>query len=172
MGNCLEVSSKSQELKSSFIDVLFFPDPKMPCKSVIKNETCTYKRCKMIHSTTSLVRLVRYLQNATHSLDICVFTITCNELADEVIAAHDRGLRVRVITDDRQATSLGSDVEKFISAGIQVRDDNASTHMHHKFCIIDGNILLNGSFNWSRQAVIGNNENLAIHRGVIVGMLI
>lgn len=45
-----------------------------------------------------------------------------------------------------------------------MRDDNARTYMHHKFCIIDKKILLNGSFNWSRQAVVGNNENLVIHK--------
>ena len=34
--------------------------------------------------------------------------------------------------------------------------------MHHKFAIIDGSILLNGSFNWTRSAVITNRENIVI----------
>ena len=34
--------------------------------------------------------------------------------------------------------------------------------MHHKFVIVDGKTLINGSFNWTRQAVFGNNENVLI----------
>ena len=34
--------------------------------------------------------------------------------------------------------------------------------MHNKFIIIDGCVLATGSFNWTAQAVYGNQENLAI----------
>ena len=39
-------------------------------------------------------------------------------------------------------------------------DDNKSFHMHNKFAIIDKFVLLTGSFNWTEQAVYGNQENL------------
>lgn len=47
-------------------------------------------------------RLLDILYAAHSTLDICVFNITCNELADAVIAAHRRGVRVRIITDNDQ----------------------------------------------------------------------
>ena len=46
--------------------------------------------------------------------------------------------------------------------GIPVKDDNSKYHMHHKFALIDGKTLVNGSFNWTRQAVLNNRENVVI----------
>ena len=54
-------------------------------------------------------------------MDVCVFTITCNEIADAILAAHKRGVRVRIITDDDQSKTRGSDVEELARAGIPVR---------------------------------------------------
>ena len=34
--------------------------------------------------------------------------------------------------------------------------------MHHKFALIDQSILITGSFNWTMQALMGNNENIII----------
>jgi hypothetical protein len=38
------------------------------------------------------------------------------QIADEVLAAHKRGVRVRVITDDGQSKGKGSDIQKFVDA--------------------------------------------------------
>ena len=43
-----------------------------------------------------------------------------------------------------------------------MRTNDSTYLMHHKFAIVDGKVLINGSFNWTRQAITGNQENLII----------
>lgn len=101
-----------------------------------------------------------HLRRARRSLDICVFTVSDDRISAEVLAAQQRGVAVRMITDNDKEQDVGSDVERLRDAGIPVAIDMTSAHMHHKFALIDGEWLLNGSFNWTRSASERNEENL------------
>jgi len=50
------------------------------------------------------------------TLDICVFTITNDKLAQAILECNERGVKIRIITDDVKATEPGSDIEKFWNA--------------------------------------------------------
>ncbi|KAI8466110.1 MAG: MT associated signaling protein phospholipase D [Monoraphidium minutum] len=138
---------------------LFFPDPAMPCRHMA---SCRRQNCTYAHQATSLARLVQWLNSAKRSLDVCVFSITCDELAEALLAAHGRGVRVRVISDNDQTATKGSDVDRLRASGLPVRTDRAASHMHHKFAVLDDRFLLNGSFNWTRAGVLENEENVLI----------
>lgn len=99
---------------------------------------------------------------ARETLDISVFTISDDRLSDAIVAAHKRGIQVRLITDNDKAHDQGSDIFKLIDRGINVRMDNTENHMHHKFAIVDKTILVNGSFNWTRSATDYNQENILV----------
>lgn len=142
--------------------VLFFPDKNLVCKQFVFEGECNRRRCQFAHEETSLSKLISVLLEATESLDVCVFTINCRELADAVVKLHNDGVIVRVLTDDEQMGTSGSQIEKFRREGILVRHDLSSFFMHHKFAVIDRKQLVNGSFNWTRQAVTGNRENVVI----------
>ena len=94
--------------------------------------------------------------------DICVFTVSDDRISDEVLAAHRRGVAVRVITDNDKAFDAGSDVRRLQAAGVPLVVDETDAHMHHKFALFDGRWLLNGSFNWTRSASEHNEENLVV----------
>eukprot|EP01025_Chloroclados_australasicus_P026660 TRINITY_DN26477_c0_g1_i1.p2 TRINITY_DN26477_c0_g1~~TRINITY_DN26477_c0_g1_i1.p2 ORF type:complete len:189 (+),score=18.27 TRINITY_DN26477_c0_g1_i1:150-716(+) len=142
-------------------EVYFFPDPDLPCRHYHFESGCRRgNSCKFSHANTSLVHLIKLLLHARQSIDVCVFTITCNDIAQALKQAHKDGVHVRIITDDDQATTQGSDAVDLKKGGIQVKTDDSPYHMHHKFCIIDGKTLVNGSFNWTRQAVLHNQENI------------
>lgn len=102
------------------------------------------------------------LRNAKRSVDICVFTITDNRISREIFAAHARGVLVRIISDNDKADDRGSDIHRFIDAKIPVALDRSDKHMHHKFAVFDGAILVTGSYNWTRSAAEYNEENLVV----------
>lgn len=99
---------------------------------------------------------------ARRTLDICVFTITDDRITESIIAAHKRGVEVRVLTDDEKSMDRGSDVLTMQQAGIALRMDAAEDHMHHKFALFDDEIVLTGSYNWTRSAALHNQENLIV----------
>ncbi|KAG0239237.1 hypothetical protein BGW41_007853 [Actinomortierella wolfii] len=114
-------------------------------------------------SEHSFNNLVKTLDSAEESLDICVFTITDDALANAIRRASDRGVRVRIITDNDKAEDLGSDAVRLNrEENVEVRYDNSPAHMHHKFAIIDNKLLVNGSYNWTKGARFDNRENLTL----------
>lgn len=106
--------------------------------------------------------IVRALGRTRRAADIAVFTITDNRVADAVLQAAKRGVRVRVITDDMKSGDRGSDIERLERAGVPVRMDRSQAHMHNKFAILDGRTVLTGSYNWTRSAARENQENLVV----------
>ena len=52
-----------------------------------------------------------------------------------------------------------------------MRQGERQFYMHHKFAVVDRRLLINGSFNWTRNAVLGNSENLVITNSTSVTRL-
>ncbi len=93
-------------------------------------------------------------------MELCVFTIADDDISAAILAAHRRGVAVRIISDNDKRYDSGSDIARFVEAGISVTFDDSNAHMHHKFAIFDNRWLINGSFNWTRSATMVNQENL------------
>lgn len=102
------------------------------------------------------------LRSASQDISICVFTLSDDRITGEVLAAHRRGVRIRLITDNDKEFDAGSDIDALRRAGIAVAVDRTAAHMHHKFALFDGQWLLNGSYNWTRSASQYNEENLVL----------
>jgi len=109
-----------------------------------------------------LAALRHLIQCAGSSIDICVFTITDDRITSPILDAHQRGVRVRIISDNHKAEDSGSDIYRLARMGVPLRHDCTSNHMHHKFALIDGNTLVTGSYNWTRSAADKNHENILV----------
>ena len=109
-----------------------------------------------------LQTIQRCLRHARQRIDICVFTLSDDRITEEVLAAHRRGVAVRIVTDNDKEYDAGSDISRLRDAGIPVVVDRTEAHMHHKFAIFDGERLLSGSYNWTRSAGQYNEENVVL----------
>jgi len=124
--------------------------------NVIKSEAC------FSPGNSCRSKIINLIKNANKSIEICVFTISDNKITKAILEAHQRGVVVTIISDDDKVNDKGSDVNYLSQKGVAVILDNSPYHMHHKFCIFDGKILVNGSFNWTRSASDVNEENIIV----------
>jgi phosphatidylserine/phosphatidylglycerophosphate/cardiolipin synthase-like enzyme len=76
--------------------------------------------------------------------------------------AQARGVKIRIISDNDKSMDSGSDLTHLSKSGIDCRLDRTDAHMHHKFAISDQDLLLTGSYNWTRAAAAENDENIVI----------
>ncbi len=104
------------------------------------------------------------IHSAIKTIDICVFTISDNDIRDGIVSAHKKGISVKIITDNDKTEDRGSDIDYLADKGLPVKIDNTSNHMHHKFAIMDSSILITGSYNWTRSAEKYNHENILLSR--------
>ncbi len=118
--------------------------------------------------TDCLQIIQRCLRGARQSIDICVFTLSDDRIAEEVLSAHRRGVSIRIVTDNDKEFDDGSDISRLRDAGLRVAVDRTSAHMHHKFAIFDGEKLLNGSYNWTRSASTLNEENIVLSHDLLL----
>ncbi|MDA7914847.1 phospholipase D-like domain-containing protein, partial [bacterium] len=107
-------------------------------------------------------KIIRLFHEARSKADVCVFTITDDRIKDAILDAHQRGILVRIISDNDKSNDLGSDIYQLERAGVPVRCDKTDYHMHHKFAIFDDKSLLTGSYNWTRSAARNNEENFIV----------
>lgn len=126
------------------------------------NNTDIYVRSYFFPSEESFESLIVFLDSAKDTLDICVFNITDNDLARAIGNAKQRGVEVRIITDDEQLKCRGNDVERLEGQyGIPFKTDNdPDKFMHSKFAVIDKRSVWAGSFNWTVSARRYNNESV------------
>ncbi len=105
-----------------------------------------------------------FINRCEQTIDVAVYSLTHDGIADALIRAVQRGVRVRVLIDKTQAGSRYADDEKLEAAGVQVRRDTQSGSMHNKFLLGDGFAVKTGSFNWTKNADTRNAENFVIIR--------
>jgi len=104
------------------------------------------------------------IARARHRINVGVFFLTSKQLAADLIAAHQRGVKVRVIVDATAAKNGYTKHEILREAGILVKIENWGGKMHMKSASIDGEVLIGGSMNWTSAGEWTNDENSLLIR--------
>ena len=91
---------------------------------------------------------------------VALYYFTDPGLADTLIEAHQRGVRVHIILDKSQRNGKHSQARKLSDAGLSVVFDSKHRIFHHKFMVIDKAIVVTGSQNWTKSAEHHNAENI------------
>lgn len=114
---------------------------------------------------------VEQIAQAKHSLDIAMYAFTDRYLAQAVIEAAHRGVRVRIYRDRSQFEeeqrnadlhhehSLSDMFHRQRNIQIRIKDSNEHNLMHLKAYLVDGKLLRDGSANWSPSGLKRQDNN-------------
>jgi cardiolipin synthase len=106
-------------------------------------------------------RVVAFIDGATRSVDVQMYTFTLTRIADRLIAADRRGAPTRVLLDPGQ--NMTSTIRtRLVNGGVEVRDAPAGfINAHAKYVVVDGERLLLESGNFT-NAGMDDQRNFAV----------
>ena len=106
--------------------------------------------------------IVQGIRDAKYMIWAAVAWFTNQALIDELLAKQKQGVNVRLVISDEDANmrSYKQLSENFDLMLIPRRGWSDWNRMHDKFCIIDLEYVMHGSYNWTKTAN-NNDETLA-----------
>jgi phosphatidylserine/phosphatidylglycerophosphate/cardiolipin synthase-like enzyme len=108
--------------------------------------------------------VIRELNKAKTSVLVQAYSFTSAPIAKALLNAHKRGVKIDVILDKSQETQRYSTATFLYNQGIPVKIDAQHAIAHNMVMIIDGEIVITGSFNFTKAAEENNAENFLVIR--------
>ena len=106
--------------------------------------------------------IINNIAKAEEFISIAMYTFTEVEIAQAILEARDRGIDIKIYLDRSQVKAKYSRSRYFVQNGIEVRISSNNYIMHNKFAVIDNEIVITGSYNWTASAGERNDENLLV----------
>lgn len=105
-------------------------------------------------------QVINDLDQARVSIHVAMAWFTNQRIADKLIEKFHEGLDVKVVSfKDHTNAKFGVNLDDIPHK--EIRGTRGGT-MHHKFCVIDNQKVITGSYNWSDNAENKNDENAAV----------
>lgn len=102
--------------------------------------------------------LIEAINSAQKRLDIAIYELDLEDVGDAILAARDRGVEVRIVTD---SDTLEEDetLIRLDKADLPVVPDERGAIMHNKFVVVDDLAVWTGSWNFTVNGTFRNNNN-------------
>lgn len=114
-----------------------------------------------VHFSKIKDEIVRNLRKATTNIKVAVAWLTDEDIIRRLTQRAEDGLNVQiVISYSKENFRNTGKFKEFLRSGGQLYVASPK-FLHHKFCIIDNKLILNGSYNWTYYAA-GSEENLLV----------
>jgi phosphatidylserine/phosphatidylglycerophosphate/cardiolipin synthase-like enzyme len=108
-------------------------------------------------------KLLALASEADSSIHFLAYTFTLDGLGQALLDKYATGVDVRgVFEGEMLPGSTGTEYDRFRRAGMEIRLDSNPGLMHEKLMILDGEIVVIGSYNFTRAADERNDENVLI----------
>lgn len=118
------------------------------------------------------LQLVKEIQTAQQSAHLLIFTFTKTSAIAGALQASllAPGFTVKGVLDSMQSSQAWSPHAMLIQAGATLRKDKLPNQgkVHHKLLVLDNQVAIGGSFNFTKPANVENDENLFIIRNAAI----
>lgn len=113
--------------------------------------------------------VIDVIAGARRQVLVQAYLLTSKKIATTLVAAHRRGVDVRVLVDAGQLEKVPSSMaSELSSAGVQVWLETRYQNAHNKVIVVDADVpgatVITGSFNYTWTAQHKNAENILIAR--------
>lgn len=114
--------------------------------------------------------IIKAISRARKQILVQAFSFTHKDIAKALIAAHDRGVEVKLIADNDQTERISSEkISMIANSGIPVWLDGEHQSAHNKVILIDAGmpdvVVITGSYNFTFAAQFKNAENVLLIHG-------
>ncbi|MCD6563671.1 MAG: hypothetical protein J7K23_07165 [Thermoproteales archaeon] len=134
----------------------------------------TIKQCNttiiLLPDTEYYNIIKKLISNANKSIYLAMYSIKydpyetvyndpVNMLLKLLIEAHNKGIEIKILVDDKTNTSYRQTIKYLKNHGIEIKlDPRKDITTHVKILIIDSTWIIIGSHNWTESALWHNNE--------------
>ena len=112
--------------------------------------------------------VLRTINQAHTSIEMIAYSFQAPDIAQALVNAHARGVKVRVVVDEKrnQVKASRNTMQYVASHGVELRIDGHYHIQHDKTIIVDDRTVETGSFNFAPSAETENSENVVVINGM------